>query len=805
MAETCRLCRKGNEVFLESIFDYKYGFQISEMAMKIIPIIIVPNDELPKWICEECLEITVSAFQLQKTSIESENWYRSQFGNLENVMVKTEQKPETFYNVKVENFSEDEFKFEGRDNTIDFSDDDSYLNEPRMEPIATRSKTLFNPRELPGSKSMSFTEKWYQCNFCDTKLKPRSNMMRHMKRLHDPIAKPFACSFCVQRFEDEGTQQSHELIKHAGDIPTTIFCDICGASGNHKEGMDRHKSDDHNMKIEKNGDESEEETTLVRRRFKDKFNPRPVPGYESLPYDDIWYSCSFCDKQLKPRKSILRHIRLKHDPEFLPFGCGFCIERFDTAEGLSVHNTEKHSGDEKQESTTIFCDICGISGQSQQGIDNHKADDHQLAFYGSAQEVPEGLVLQTRKRKKDNFNPRPLPGSEKMKYDDIGYQCSFCPKQLKPRRVMLRHIRLKHDPERFPHGCRFCIKRFELLDDLQEHEAASHNQSRQVPAILFCDLCGISGDGKEGMEVHMTDDHLRITKDPTSDTALKFACSKCEVGFQRREQLEQHVSLHHTEKSTKCNKCSEKFRDKLLLRNHVMMIHDKLFRALDKEEIEQDLTCCACSDPFLNERDLLIHVETHRPNFSEVKCIHCPVPVRTFDIFMKHVRYHMKAKTHQCNQCQKIFSFDGKFICHVNSHKRCFRKKMSCEKCGSKFRNARELEIHDKVKHNKETLFICPICAKSLGSATILDNHIKYVHNGEMEKKHECKVCSLKFTHKSKLVRHEATHSKLRPHICEVKEFLYLKFKIFEKFYEKQNQNSDFNQVQNMINLSGIL
>jgi hypothetical protein len=94
---------------------------------------------------------------------------------------------------------------------------------------------------------------------------------------------------------------------------------------------------------------------------------------------------------------------------------------------------------------------------------------------------------------------------------------------------------------------------------------------------------------------------------------------------------------------------------------------------------------------------------------------------------------------------------------------------MSCEKCGSKFRNAKELDIHEKVKHNNETLFICPICAKSLGSATILDNHIKYVHNGDVEKKHECQVCSLKFTHRSKLVRHEATHSTVRSHVCEVR------------------------------------
>jgi Zinc-finger associated domain (zf-AD) len=179
MGETCRLCRKGSEVFLEPMFDYREGYQIAEIVMKICPIQIISNDELPKMICEECLEISMSAFQLQKTSVESENWYRSQFGNLENIVVKRE-KLETFIGVKTENVcEEDQFRFdENGENGIDYSDDS--FNEPQIEPVATRSKSFFNPYELSNSK-VAKTEKWYQCNFCYTKLKPRSNMMRHMR------------------------------------------------------------------------------------------------------------------------------------------------------------------------------------------------------------------------------------------------------------------------------------------------------------------------------------------------------------------------------------------------------------------------------------------------------------------------------------------------------------------------------------------------------------------------------------------------------------------------------------------------
>ena len=544
------------------------------------------------------------------------------------------------------------------------------------------------------------------------------------------------------------------MVKHKGQtISTVVFCEICNASGNHEKGMKRHKLHDHKVRNEVGS--SDEEDTRVRRRYKYKFNPKPVSGYEEMPYEDIWYQCNFCDKQLKPRKTILRHIRLKHDPEVMPFGCRFCIERFETGDILNEHTERHHEHEEKPVPTTFFCDICGISGNSKVGMDHHKTDDHMLPFYSEPHEIKtvaiaSAPILTVRKRQDDFFNPRAQSGSESLKYEDTWYVCSFCDKQLKPRRVMLRHMRLKHNPLLFPFACRFCIKRFETCDELETHEST---HKFEKPSMLFCDYCDASGNHKKGMQVHIFNDHLK----------------RLQKSNVKSDETTEKVHLNHASKVVKCPRCNERFRDRLTLRNHVMSFHDKLFRALNQNEIEQDLSCCACKKLFTSENELLIHVESHLDNFTEIKCVHCPVPIKSFEIFMKHVKYHMKAKTHQCGQCQKVFSFDGKFICHVNSHKRNHRAKISCEKCGSKFRNEKELEVHDKVKHNNETLFICPICAKSLGSATILDNHIKYVHSGDIEKKHECRICSLKFTHRSKLQRHEATHSVVRPHVCEVK------------------------------------
>lgn len=57
MGESCRLCRRTDYISSESVKNYHEGIKISEMVMKVCPIKISDGDELPKTICEECLEV----------------------------------------------------------------------------------------------------------------------------------------------------------------------------------------------------------------------------------------------------------------------------------------------------------------------------------------------------------------------------------------------------------------------------------------------------------------------------------------------------------------------------------------------------------------------------------------------------------------------------------------------------------------------------------------------------------------------------------------------------------------------------
>lgn len=735
----------------------------------------------------------------------------------ENLPVKVEEpeKEGEFYKIDVTNFMEWENDETQQDPSRQSSDDErKYSNPDSSVQPARRRQQKFNPRPMPGSEHLTYEETCYLCNFCDKKLKPRKSILRHIKNKHDPEFVPYGCRICIERFKTSDDLDEHVNERHSeNDEETIIFCDICNISGDNRLGMRNHLTDDHKIDafhnihaptmIPKMPEKSRHDIQFLPRAlpgqnhlpYKDivyscnfcekqlkprksmlrhmrnkhgngqgnfvthrenKFNPRPLPGSEHLTYKEIWYSCNFCDKKLRPKKNILRHMKHKHDPQFVRFGCRFCIERFKTSDDLNEHVNKRHS--ENDEETTILCDICGVRGDNVIGMEHHMTDYHNVSASYNLQRPSSGITKKQEEKPKHHtkFHPRPLPGQANLPYSDIIYSCNFCDKRLKPRKSLLRHIQLKHDPQFHQFGCRYCLERFVNETKLDEHSIKFHEGAKA--SIFFCDICGVSGDHKAGMENHMIDDHVNRT--PTRE--IHSNENRLNISEASKRQVD-HTGTYHLA----CDQCDEKFPNAKELRRHVLLVHDKMYRPLEKSELWQEVKCCACGRQFENEPDLNDHLLVHRKDFTFNSCTHSAALPKGFDAFVKHCNYYAKPKTHECLKCFKAFPFGAKFFGHIKDHNR-YNRKFSCKKCGKGFRSSREAEIHDRWKHQNQTLFICPICAKSVSSRAVLDSHIKYVHNKTQENKHECKICSAKFAHISKLRRHETTHKTDRPHVCEL-------------------------------------
>lgn len=341
------------------------------------------------------------------------------------------------------------------------------------------------------------------------------------------------------------------------------------------------------------------------------------------------------------------------------------------------------------------------------------------------------------------------------------FSCNFCGTESSSTNQMVEHIEATHNAT---------MKLFEFKessgnvssDDDRIVNADVMFSTRPQPRLESSESPLKLENLMEGIECYITDD----TAD-SSEACIKddFSCAKCLSHFKSKRCLQSHIRRHHKE-TLRCQHCAVSFDDRSLLRQHILIEHNKDCRELPPNEVKCEKRCCACLEEFESDAELLEHLPIHEDNIGKLLCDHKVAP-KSFKDFIAHSKYHLQPKTHECLHCNKFFPFDGKFLVHLTGHKRTdVHRKIPCPKCGSRFRNAREMETHDKVKHRNETLFLCSFCEKSFCSKSSCDSHIKSVHKNE--KRFECKVCKMRFNLKSHLKRHEFTHLKERPFICQL-------------------------------------
>lgn len=241
------------------------------MLNKTCPIEITSDDPisilLPKSICNDCLEVISAAYNLQRVCVESDQYFRSMITN-ERIIIKDEffddiveiKEEEMDMSDDVEIISDDEYEEQQTEHV-------TYLVPvPKKRKIAT---TTFNPRLA--NKTHKRSDAQYECNFCMLHFKQRQAILKHMKAEHDPNFLPYGCDFCSARFKSEDRKYLHENVRHSGEIPTAIICQICGINGTSEEGMRNHMVDDH--KITDAYHEIDDEEFSGRTTV---FNPRPV-------------------------------------------------------------------------------------------------------------------------------------------------------------------------------------------------------------------------------------------------------------------------------------------------------------------------------------------------------------------------------------------------------------------------------------------------------------------------------------------------------------------------------------------------
>lgn len=252
------------------------------------------------------------------------------------------------------------------------------------------------------------------------------------------------------------------------------------------------------------------------------------------------------------------------------------------------------------------------------------------------------------------------------------------------------------------------------------------NRKRKKPR-LDCRFCHRSFYSEEQYRIHEAE-----------HTGTKpYICEHpgCNKGFGSKFKYWRHSLVHQKPQNRICTYCNRSFNRVDHLKNHVMTHNSK--RKL--------WTCEKCGKQYLYHSTYLFHIALHKARESPtLSCSLCNTEYPTREELINHVKSHNrykpdpgKPKSHQCPECQKLFTTKKDVRRHMVTHTK--DRSFLCEFCPQTFARKDHLRRHYKSNHKKEVLeqahldFRCTVCLSVFKSEEYLQYHTENTHSSSSD------------------------------------------------------------------------
>ncbi|XP_072385252.1 uncharacterized protein [Diabrotica undecimpunctata] len=233
-------------------------------------------------------------------------------------------------------------------------------------------------------------------------------------------------------------------------------------------------------------------------------------------------------------------------------------------------------------------------------------------------------------------------------------------------------------------------------------------------------------------------------------TITRLRCETCNLSFSDKNSFTVHNRKHE---KTKCDICSR------LVRSDNMKRHIRLHTAGPS-------VCSICGATFKNFDCLRCHVfHYHKHTAQQYICEECGRGFRMKHSFVLHKKkVHMGLKNFKCSTCGKAFFTNTTLLKHVRMTHEKLRPHV-CEYCSTGFSSTYALKTH-KRQHTNEKPFICYYCSEGFKQRVSLRSHLKSKHGIEEAKEFFCKTCEKGFATNYALSIHERLHETQKCEIC---------------------------------------
>ena len=271
--------------------------------------------------------------------------------------------------------------------------------------------------------------------------------------------------------------------------------------------------------------------------------------------------------------------------------------------------------------------------------------------------------------------------------------CEVCGKVLSSKKVLHRHMILKH-LKNGRHQCPVCSRRFFSSHELGRHMPVHTNVKAHV-----CEICGKSY--KQSGHLHR---HLQMHTGERN-----FECNICKRTFGQKTNLENHYSTHSHDKLFECKECNAKYKHKNSVYTHYKRCHSG----------KRDSVCVACDAGFQSKVLLRKHIKNVHSSVL-YSCARCPRKFLLQKYLSKHLVKHEKGNMEdvkenvledtskeenskiQCLMCSSIFRTSHHLKMHMNKHRNKEDIMISCEKCTKTFKWRQSLLRHIRIEHKQE-------------------------------------------------------------------------------------------------------
>ncbi|XP_061398308.1 zinc finger protein 184-like [Musca vetustissima] len=482
------------------------------------------------------------------------------------------------------------------------------------------------------------------------------------------------------------------------------------------------------------------------------------------------------------------------------FQCSICLEYFETAELLKYHETVH-----KKITKKLICEFCQHAFESLRPLVNHikathpMSEKHSCNEYYKYESALEKHMLSHNDTKtylcpqcgKTFRNSANLREHLTRHTTEASCACDECPKIFKCRADLSKHKATHKNIKR--HECEICGMRF-----LRSYSLVEHKRLHTGERPYKCDGCDKTFAISYNLKMHMR----------THTGEKPYKCNYCDKAFAGGGDLTRHLKTHLGAKTYSCDNCPETFQYHSELREHQL---EHFRNNTNLEESNAIEGCCNCADSLVTgykfqqqciENDLQWRMKWEKDLRRKGNSPPGDPLMTEDDMKLENAEGdsgEVLDKVDVLIKCDMDIVDNGEYAAADDSDTDSSNEKLSvlkeremrltkrppvnnnvanenkfpCEMCDMVFEEnltlKRHLNTHSKTKPHR-----CDICKRNFSSAKYLNNHQSKRHKDSDRTDFTCSNCSEHFENITLLKEHRRIHkTPSEDIICEVCEYKF--------------------------------